>query len=303
MTAIAFFADRNVIVALHVALASTLAHWRGPDALEIHLFHDGLPEADLVRLRETIDLAGKPAVFQPAPVDLARVRGWRSLYGSHMPYGRLFLPELMPEHQEVLYLDADVIVEMDVRDILRARGDDAVVSAMKAWDFAHSHDAELASELGIGRDEPYFHSGLLIMQLERWRQEELTAKCIALGDRYAQRLNSHDQTILNLVCHGRIDPLPDVLTSHLYPSNDLGIEYGQGTIRNFCGSPKPFDPLGNVLNVHFGLFNQWLAHTAIAGWSPNSIGQVQHIRRNLRLLKPMIGTALRIMASRIRGRR
>jgi lipopolysaccharide biosynthesis glycosyltransferase len=301
MTAIAFFADRNVVVALHVALASTLAHWRGPEALEVHLFHDGLPDADLAQLRTTVDLAGKPAHFQPAIVDLARVRGWRSLYGSHMPYGRLFLPELMPHHDEVLYLDADVIVEIDVRDIFRARADGGVISAMKAWDFAHSHDAELAAELGIAGDEQYFHSGLLIVDLARWRREDLTAKCVTFGDRYAQRLSSHDQTILNIVCHGRITPLPHELTSHLYPSNDLGIEYGRGTIRNFCGSPKPFDPLGNVLNVHFGLFDQWLARTAIAGWSPNRIGQVHHIRRNLRLLKPMIGAALKIMATRLRG--
>jgi lipopolysaccharide biosynthesis glycosyltransferase len=303
MTAVAFFADRNVVVALHVALASTLAHWRGPEPLDVRLFHDGLPEATLTQLRETVELSRKPALFQPAIVDLARVRGWRSLYGSHMPYGRLFLPELMPEHDDVLYLDADVIVEIDVRDIVRANDDGGVVSAMKAWDFAHSHDAELASELGIPADDQYFHSGLLIMNLNGWRREDLTAKCVALGDRYPERLHSHDQTILNIVCHGRITPLPHALTSHLYPSNDLGVEYGQGTIRNFCGSPKPFDPLGNVLNVHFGLFNAWLARTAIAGWSPNRIAQVHHIRRNLRLLKPMIGTALRIMTARIRGRR
>jgi lipopolysaccharide biosynthesis glycosyltransferase len=303
MTAVSFFADRNVVVALHVAIASTLAHWRGLDNLEIHLFHDGLPDADIARLRRTIDLAQKPAIFRDALVDLSRVRGWRSLYGSHMPYGRLFLPELMPDHEFVLYLDADVIVEIDVREILRARSDDGVVSAMRAWNFANSHDMDLASELGIDGDEPYFHSGLLIMELERWRREGLPAECFAFGDRYGQRLKSHDQSILNLVCHGRITPLPQLLTSHLYPTRETAPEYGEGTIRNFCGSPKPFDPLGNVLNVHFGLFNEWLARTAIAGWSPNSLGQVHQIGRNLRLLKPMAGSALKILATRFRGRR
>ena len=303
MTAIAFFADRNVVVATHVAIASTLAHWRGSDALKIHLFHDGLPDADLARLRETIDLARRPAVFREALVDLSRVRRWRSLYGSHMPYGRLFLPELMPHHDEVLYLDVDVIVEMDIRDILSAGDADCAVSAMKAWDFTHSHDAELAQEAGIAGDEPYFHSGLLVMHLERWRREGLLAGCLEFGDRYGHRLRSHDQTILNVVCHGRIATLPHELTTLFYPTNENAPGYGDGTIRNFCGSPKPFDPLGNVLNVHFGLFNQWLTRTAMAGWSPNNFEQVYQFRRNLRLLKPMIGSAGKLMANRFRGRR
>ena len=299
MTAVAFFADANVVVALHVAMASTLAHWRGPDALEIHLFHDGLTGGDLERLRKTVELSGASAVLRDAVFDLARVRSWRSLYGSHMPYGRLFLPELLPDADEVLYLDADVVVEIDVREVIRARGEEAV-SAMKAWDFAHSHDMALASELGIAGDEPYFHSGLLVLRLEQWRAEHLLARCLEIGDRYGERLMSHDQTILNLACRGRIAPLPGALTSHLYPTPTPGVPYAEGKIQNFCGSPKPFDPFGNVLNAHFPLFQRWLRRTALAGWSPNSVEQFHHVKRNVRLLKPMLRTVATRVVNAIR---
>lgn len=302
MTTVAFFADANVVVALHVAIASTLAHWRGPDAIEIHLFHDRLPDSELDRLRQTVAISGANAVFREAVFDVSRVRHWRSLYGSLMPYGRLFLQELLPDRDEVLYLDADVVVELDVREIIREGGHEPV-SAMKAWNFENSHDRELAAELGITGDEPYYHSGLLVLRLDQWRAENLLADCLDIGDRFGDRLISHDQTILNIVCFRRIAALPRALTSHLYPTTTPGITaYAEGRIQNFCGSPKPFDPLGNVLNEHYALFERWLGKTALAGWSPNSLEQFQHVKRNVRLLKPMLRTAATRVMNRLRRR-
>jgi lipopolysaccharide biosynthesis glycosyltransferase len=302
MTTVAFFGDRNVVPALHVAIASLLASWPGPEPIEVHLFHRDVTPADLALLKKTAAIAEKPVVFNEHPFDIARIRHWRSLYGSHMPYGRLFLPELLPRRGEVIYLDADVIVDMDIRRVLTAHETSSLVDAMPAWDFAHSHDAELASELGIRGDEQYFHSGLLVLELEQWRRENVLERCLEIGDRFADRLWSHDQTILNLVCHGRIAPISLELTSHLYPTAAAGFTYAGESIRSFCGSPKPFDPLGNVLNAHFELFNQWLARTALAGWSPNSYRQLSQVKRNLRLLKPMASTTAKMLLNAIRRR-
>jgi len=303
MTALAFFGDRNVVPALHVAMASTLAKWSGPEPLEIHLFHRDLTSGDLALLQKTVDLAHEPAVFNEAPFDITRIRHWRSLYGSHMPYGRLFLPRLLPRHDEVFYLDADVIVDLDIRRLRTPLEDADLVAAMPAWDFAHSHDMDVAAQAGIAPDDQYFHSGVLVMQLERWRRENILEQCLETGDRFADRLRSHDQTLLNLVCHGRIAKIALDLTSHLYPTMGTGTAYPPESIRNFCGSPKPFDPLGNVLNVHFDLFNEWLGRTALAGWSPNNVRQLSQLRRNLRIVKPMLSTAAKMVLNRIRRRR
>ena len=299
MTTLALFGDSNVVPALHVAIASTLANWPDPEPLEIHLFHHELTAGDLALLRKTVELARKPALFSEAPFDVTRIRHWRALYGSHMPYGRLFLPQLLPRHEEVFYVDADVIVDLDIRRLRVPLGDDDLVAAMPAWDFAHSHDMEVAAEAGIAPNAQYFHSGMLVMPLERWRRENVLGRCLELGDRFADRLRSHDQTLLNLACHGRIAKIPLDLTSHLYPTMSTDVGYPAESIRNFCGSPKPFDPLGNVLNIHFQLFNQWLGRTALAGWSPNNVQQLSQLKRNLRIVKPMLSTAAKMLVKKI----
>lgn len=291
MTVLALFGDRNVVPALHVAMASTLASWRSAEPLRIQLFHRELTPGDLALLDQTARMANKPVVFREAPFDVGRIRHWRSLYGSHMAYGRIFLPQLLPDDAEVLYFDADVIVDIDIRRLCVPYGEHDLACAMPAWDFAHSHDAELAGEVGIGREEQYFHSGALVLPLDRWRRENILGRCLDLGDRFAHRLRSHDQTLFNLVCHDRIATIPLDLTSHLYPTKSTDLGYPAESIRNFCGSPKPFDPLGNVLNEHYDLFKQWLSRTAIADWSPNNVRQLMQFRRNFRLLKPMVSTA------------
>lgn len=295
MTVLALFGDRNVVPALHVAIASTLASWAAHEPLQLHLFHRELTAADLLLLDKTARMANKPVVFHEAEFDIARIRHWRALYGSHMPYGRIFLPQLLPDQDEVLYLDADVIVDIDVRKLFVPYSERDLARAMPAWDFAHSHDAALAAELGIAPEEQYFHSGVLILQLDRWRREHVLDRCLEVGDRFSGRLTSHDQTLLNIVCHDRIAKIPLDLTSHLYPTKSTDAGYPPESIRNFCGSPKPFDPLGNVLNEHYALFKQWLARTAIADWSPNNFRQLSQFRRNLRLLRPMASTAAKML--------
>jgi len=299
MTVLALFGDRNVVPALHVAIASTLASWPAAEPLRIHLFHRELTSNDLALLDETARMANKPVLFNEAPFDIARIRHWRSLYGSHMPYGRIFLPQLLPDESEVLYLDADVIVDLDIRRLYVPCGEHDLARAMPAWDFEHSHDAELAAEVGIGREEQYFHSGVLVLQLDRWRRENILGRCLELGDRFAVRLRSHDQTLLNLVCHDRIAKIPLDLTSHLYPTKSTDAGYPPESIRNFCGSPKPFDPFGNVLNEHYDLFKQWLSRTAIADWSPNNVRQLMQFRRNFRLLRPMASTAAKMLLNAV----
>jgi len=301
MTVVAFFADANVLPALHVALASTLANWKQHGPLSIDLLHHDISTRDLALLDETVARSAKPARWRRRAFDPSRVAKWRSLYGSPMPYGRLFLADLIPDERHAIYLDVDVIVELDVND-LPPPPQDGLLAAMPAWDFEHSHDAALAQQLGIAGSDLYFHSGFLLWNLEVCRRETVVQQFVEFGDRHAQQLFSHDQTILNFVCKGRIASIPPALTSHLYPTNARRPE-GTQTIQNFCGAPKPFDLFGNALNDHYALFKSWIDRTALRGWSPNEIGQFARVSRNVRLLRPMIATAAKMLLRRVRGQK
>lgn len=295
MTSIALFADRNVIAPTHVALASTLANWPGPQVLEVNVFHSGWTAADIDRLHATASMNPAPARLHVQELPLQRFADWTSLYGTLMPYGRLLLPRLLPEQDSVLYLDVDVIVEMDIRELIQACAPGIPVSALPGWDFGHSHDAGLASRLAIAHDEPYFHSGLLLMDLAWCRGEAITDKFLAFGDQHRGELNSHDQTVINFVLRGQIAPMPKDLTTHLYPTT-TATNRRSGVVHSFCGSPKPFDPAGNLLNNNHAYFNQWLGRTALADWSPNSLRELVRAK-NLRLLRPVVGTVLKRIAA------
>jgi lipopolysaccharide biosynthesis glycosyltransferase len=300
MTTVAFFADRNVIAPAHVAVASICANWQGPEALDVRLFHAGWTTSDIERLHATARMNTQRAVLRVEELPLERFAAWTALYGTRMPYGRLLLPRLLAQESAVLYLDVDVIVEMDIRELIRACPPDMLASALPGWDFAHSHDASLAAHLGVSAHEAYFHSGLLLLDLHRCRAERIADKFLEFGDRHRARLNSHDQTVINFVLRDRIAPMPTELTTHLYPTS-APTQRRVGVVHSFCGSPKPFDPAGNWLNNHHAYFDEWLARTALAGWSPNSLHELARMK-NIRLLRPVAGTVLKRLAALGRGR-
>jgi lipopolysaccharide biosynthesis glycosyltransferase len=287
MTAVAFFGDQNVVAPTHVALASTLSHWPGPDPLDIYVFQSGWSTADVKRLHRTVLPWADRCNLRVRELDLSRVARWKNMYGSSMPYGRLFLPELLPDCSTVLYLDVDVIVEMDLRVLVDASSQNGPVCAIQAWNLENSHDAALARERDLDLQAAYFHC----------RNEGIVERFVAFGNAYADRLWSHDQTVLNLVLHGQIAAIPETFTTHLYPAGPV-VKPGRPAVHSFCGSPKPFDPLGNILNSNYAVFDQWLSRTALAGWSPNNLRQLLRVRKNLRLLRPMAGTALKMLQRR-----
>jgi lipopolysaccharide biosynthesis glycosyltransferase len=114
---------------------------------------------------------------------------------------RVYLPELLPDVDKILYLDADTIAvdgltELWATDISQHYVA-AVTNVFEPWNRAYP----LA--LGLPSEESYFNSGVLLMNLEAMRRDDATR---ALRD-YAlaapsNRIAWGDQDALNVVLSG-----------------------------------------------------------------------------------------------------
>jgi lipopolysaccharide biosynthesis glycosyltransferase len=74
-------------------------------------------------------------------------------------------------------------------------------------------------EIGLAPDTPYFNSGLLVINLKRWRAEKISQKVIRYLREYEQYINLADQDGLNAVLFddwGRLDPKWNVVSHILY---------------------------------------------------------------------------------------
>jgi len=139
---------------------------------------------------------------------------------------RVFLPELLPNGHRLLYLDTDVIVNGDLVPLLQVKMNHSVgvvpSSYDRYWTLFHPHDfadvtgyqyqcpdyADLSSH-GFRIDvETFFNSGVMLLDLERWRAENLMRLVTEIGGSDLIHWCFADQLAMNLAFgDGSVDVL------------------------------------------------------------------------------------------------
>ena len=265
MTTVALVTDREGLPGLHVTLASLLSNTSDPTAFRTVVFTGGLRPRDERLIRETVrrvapthDLQIRSAVYElPA--------GLPALRSSYMTYVRLFLPGLLPDAADCLYLDIDLIVTGDVLELIRdARAQpEAHVAAHAYQERRESLDARLMARVGLPLDGPYFNAGVLFMNLARWREDGTTATGVRFLGEYRDEIVGHDQAALNCCLADRFSRLDARWNQLTYPASPAGTDRRAGII-HFIGAPKPWDFLAGVVHNSAGLWRQNYCGTAHA---------------------------------------
>lgn len=173
-------------------------HPRGTFA--ITLLHGGdLAERRLARVERMVnDLGGELRVIE---VPDERVEGFEVIgFTRKATWYRLFLPELLPQADRLLYLDADLLVVDDLRPLWSLPLDDQYLAA--ATNVIEPHFSGRMPELGI-EPEDYFNAGVLMLNLDLMRADDCSTRMVEVARKGGAFLFWRDQDVLNLVLRER----------------------------------------------------------------------------------------------------
>lgn len=115
-------------------------------------------------------------------------------------YFRLLLPELIDINVErVLYVDCDIIFRGKIRELYDTDLGDNIIGAVE--DHVLSPRISLNYNHGIHPESFYFNAGVILIDLQKWREQMITKKCF-------EYLHKHepmhlDQDTLNAVLQGK----------------------------------------------------------------------------------------------------
>ena len=192
-----FGLDRDFLMPTGVAIASLRRHLGDSDRVTV--LHIGLGAQDLRLLARcagetelrAVDCAGRlhPAWKPPA-------------FLSQAAFCRYLAADLMPDVQRCLYLDGDVLVRRDPSPLAGSDLGGHTVGAVRSRvaPFVASPGGVRAwFELGMSGAAPYFNSGVLVMDLERWRARGITARLTEFLVRHGSDTWFSDQEALNAV--------------------------------------------------------------------------------------------------------
>lgn len=118
--------------------------------------------------------------------------------------GRLFMGEMLPESVErVLYLDCDTVV---VRSLERMWKEDLGGAVLGAVMEPTIYTA-VKESIGLGTEDGYYNSGVLLVNVKRWREEHVQERLMRLLKKKSGALFASDQDLLNGALKGRIHTL------------------------------------------------------------------------------------------------
>jgi lipopolysaccharide biosynthesis glycosyltransferase len=116
-------------------------------------------------------------------------------------YLRILAPEIIScDIKRIIYLDCDLVVLDDLRPLWNVELDGKIVAA--APDYPRLpllHAPDRLASIGIPKDATYVNSGVLVINLERWRNKSLTQQLFDYIRLQGSALVFYDQDAINAV--------------------------------------------------------------------------------------------------------
>jgi lipopolysaccharide biosynthesis glycosyltransferase len=290
---------------LAVMARSALAHLDPERHLDLHVIDGGMSEDDGHRLRRSLAVNRLTVHWhRPDRSAFAGVPLWGRVGVS--VYDKLLMPAMLPpEVRQALWLDADTMVIDDLAPLWDAgTGTHTALAAPDPLVPTVSSRFGVAGyrALGLIPEAPYFNSGVMLMNLERWRLDQVSTRALDYVKAYGDAVAWWDQEGLNAVLAGSWGKLDATWNWTLHP----GAQPAQAKIVHFIGNLKPWRYHGR--HPFYAMYYDHLDRTAWKGCRPASNWRVAIMRAYehsalRRLLYPaeQIGTRCVMSMSRRRA--
>jgi lipopolysaccharide biosynthesis glycosyltransferase len=258
-------ADENYAPHLAAALASFCQHASPARRYRFHLIHGPLAPQTQSRLQRLTQ--PHPLLFHPA--DPTRFSDMPvSGHISAACYFRIAIPLLLPEGNRALYLDCDLVAEEDLAGLWDQIPTDRCLAA--------AEDAYVQEEkkcrLGLPEGAAYFNSGVMALNLERFRKLDLSHRLFRFIAEHPEQIEFWDQDALNALLPGEWNPLPPRWNQQrallegapgntLYSPEQLDEARQQPSIIHYTSQRKPWQagddhPFGNRY-WHYLRYTPW----------------------------------------------
>jgi lipopolysaccharide biosynthesis glycosyltransferase len=283
-------ADDRYAMPLAVMARSALENIRSDRKVNLFIVDAGIKEVNKRKVLKSLDSGRCEVVFLPKPEllikDIEAAHNYcvmeeiqAKTHLSMAAYYRLLIAELLPEYIErAIYLDCDLVVKGNLEDLWNIDFEDNyILGVPDMWIHSVSARNGLLNyrELGIEPNTKYFNSGVMVINVRKWRTEEVFDRMVNYFKENKRYIRFHDQDILNAVFAGNwgeLDPRWNV-TPGIYEysswkespySEDLYTQlFHNPYIIHFAAAEKPWNSHDALLKEHFF---HYVDTTAWAGW-------------------------------------
>ena len=172
-------------------------------------------------------------------------------------YYRFKLPDLLPSLDKVLYLDCDINVLTNLKELYNIEVDDKYCAL--AEDVVTD---ESMARLGL---KEYYNTGVMLANLKKWREDNISVKLFEYAKNNRDKIVWVDQDVINVIMAGKIKRLENRWNAQV-SEYDISRIYNAIALKGSCivhyiGDKKPWNgtrcPLKNVYLKYLLMTPYW----------------------------------------------
>lgn len=227
MISIALASNNNYAVLMSVLIKSIIFNHDDDEPITFYVLNDNISKSNQAKVNSITDNSSKSHIVwknanEVFPADV-QFPADDSAFPS-TAYLRLFAPFVVPKDvKKLIYFDVDMVVTADVAELwakdMQGYTMAAVLDVGKTagvkWGGIPNYKA-----LGISADAPYFNSGMMLIDCEKWIEQDVPNKVFTAMRENIEYVNYADQYGLNVVFSGKwlqIDPMWNWFANNYHP--------------------------------------------------------------------------------------
>lgn len=195
-----FCIDDNYVFQLG-AVINSLIDSNSHNEVAIYIIESGVTEASKDKILYLInDIELFSITFVPAVDDLSALKAGGHI--SSATYIRFSIPDILNRVNKIIYLDADLIITDDLLGLWQIELNDNYIAAVENPLFNRY------KSLGMEVDWGYFNAGVMLMNLSKWRSDNIKNKALEFMAANKEVAIMFDQDALNSIMKGKWKSVP-----------------------------------------------------------------------------------------------
>ena len=217
---IVYATDDNYVRPLGVSMVSLFENNKDTKEIIVYIIENNVKEESKIKLYEIAQKYKRSIKF----IDFKKICSDLHINVKFplVAYGRLFLYKL-EEVDKILYLDSDTIVNSSIEELYETNIDEYEVAGVQ--DNAAYY---LLKKIGMAKKDRYINSGVLLINLKKWRENDIGNRFLKFIKKNNGKVNHHDQGVINGVCKNstlilnpKYNMMPEMISMTVKQSNIL----------------------------------------------------------------------------------
>lgn len=264
---------------LAATLVSVLENSR--EIWNVKIIYENLPEKNIEKLNEFMKKYS--STIEYIQIDKEQLEKFKVGEGTHLTsivFARLFIPEILKNEDRAIYLDCDLIVLKPLEELYNMNLDGKSIGVVP--DGKKDQESSL-KRLGLDSERVYFNAGVMVMDLERLRENKKFEKAMEFCKNPDRELKLNEQDALNIIFEGDFKT-NDIIWNYTHGNSEENYKkLDEIGIIHYTGDIKPWD--ARSLSKYRKLYWKYLKKTPWYSYKEENWSIENILKRELTLFK------------------